>query len=575
MLRTVKRQLLFPALILLLAAIVRVAFLDIKPPHFDEGINGWFCDQMAKNGFYAYDPTNYHGPLHFYVLFVSLQLFGRSLWALRLPVVLASLLTMFWIFLFRPFLGRTVCYLAALGMAISPGFIFYDRYSIHESWLVLFLIVTFWGILGISTSREPRYFWGFILGLTGMILTKETYIIHLAAFAAAGCLVLVLRRLTPEGRSWQPGVASARGASKGVANPDVASPRAAKSVANPGVASKAPPVEDRPQRQTRLPVRHIIGAILVGVTLIIFFYSGNFRYWRGLEGLYQTFLPWTKTAVDAAGHGKPDFDLFPLVPPFVAHVPALGALANFKLNWYWIRLFLDYEWFALAGLLFSFRFFLGGNPALRFLAIYGLGVLLVYSIVPYKTPWCVISIAWPFLFLGAALLEFIAKQLNRVVAVLVALPLFAHAAWKSYDLNFVKFDNAKERYVYVQTFREYRNFVDPILEKGAKNPESKTKLSGLVLLSSYFPIPWVLGEFPNIGYYNTDGGWPQKLDADFIVVDEEKADKLEKGLKDRYFTKDFRLRDGMDECRAYFRYDTFRDIFPNRKPEFEPGRSDE
>jgi len=103
MLRTVKRQLLFPALILLLAAIVRVAFLDIKPPHFDEGINGWFCDQMAKNGFYAYDPTNYHGPLHFYVLFVSLQLFGRSLWALRLPVVLASLLTMFWIFLFRPF----------------------------------------------------------------------------------------------------------------------------------------------------------------------------------------------------------------------------------------------------------------------------------------------------------------------------------------------------------------------------------------------------------------------------------------------------------------------------------------
>jgi len=562
----VKRQLLFPALILLLAAIVRVAFLDIKPPHFDEGINGWFCDQMAKTGFYAYDPTNYHGPLHFYVLFVSLQLFGRNLWALRLPVVLASLLSIFWIFLFRPFLSRTVCYLAALGMAISPGFIFYDRYSIHESWLVLFLIVTFWGILGISTSREARYFWGFILGLTGMILTKETYIIHLAAFAAAGCLVLVLRRLTLDGRCLQrSGVASSR-AAKSVAN---------RGVANPGVASNAPPVQDRLQRRTRLPVRHIVGATLVGVTLIIFFYSGNFRHWTGLEGLYQTFLPWTKTAVDAAGHGKPDFDLFPLVPPFVAHVPALGALANFKLNWYWIRLFLDYEWFAVAGLLFSFRFFLGGDPALRFLAIYGLAVLLVYSIVPYKTPWCIISIAWPFVFLGAALLEFIAKQLGRLVAVLVALPLFAHAAWKSYDLNFVKFDNAKERYVYVQTFRDYRTFVDPILEKGAKNPASKTKLSGLVLLSSYFPIPWVLGEFPNIGYYNTDSAWPQEPDADFIVVDEEKADKLEKGLKDRYFTKDFRLRDGMDECRAYFRYDTFRDIFPDRKPEFEPGRSDE
>ena len=62
----------------------------MKPPHFDEGINGWFVDQMMKNGFYSYDPTNYHGPLHFYVLFLSQTLFGRHIWALRLPVVLGE-----------------------------------------------------------------------------------------------------------------------------------------------------------------------------------------------------------------------------------------------------------------------------------------------------------------------------------------------------------------------------------------------------------------------------------------------------------------------------------------------------
>jgi hypothetical protein len=27
-----------------------------------KGINGWFVDQVMKNGFYKYDPTNYHGP---------------------------------------------------------------------------------------------------------------------------------------------------------------------------------------------------------------------------------------------------------------------------------------------------------------------------------------------------------------------------------------------------------------------------------------------------------------------------------------------------------------------------------
>ena len=42
----------------------------MKPPHFDEGINGWFVDQMMRTGYYKYDPSNYHGPLHFYVLFL-------------------------------------------------------------------------------------------------------------------------------------------------------------------------------------------------------------------------------------------------------------------------------------------------------------------------------------------------------------------------------------------------------------------------------------------------------------------------------------------------------------------------
>jgi uncharacterized protein (TIGR03663 family) len=529
-----KRPFLIPALILLLAAGMRLAFLDLKPPHFDEGINGWFCDQMAKNGYYSYDPNNYHGPLHFYVLFGSLMSLGRNLWALRLPVVLVSLLTVFWIFLFRPFLNRTICYLAALAMAISPGFIFYNRYSIHESWLVLFLVVTYWGFLGIWTSKEPKYFWGSILGVTGMILTKETYIIHLFAFLCAAIGLPVLNKAFPSSLELGRGKA-------------------------------------------KLSVGHILGAVATGLALIVFFYSGNFRHWEGLADLFKTFLPWTKTGMEAAGHGKPDFDIAPLVsPPFLAHLPLLGASGSLKLNWYWVRLFLDYEWFALFGLAFSFRLIFGGHSALRFLGIYALVVLLIYSVVPYKTPWCVISIAWPFLFLGAAFLSFIANRISRLTAVIVALPLFGHAAWKAYDLNFVRFDNPKERYVYVQTFRDYRHLADPVLEKLAKDRQARTELKGLVFLSSYFPIPWVLGDVVDIGYYGSDQSkWPKDLDADFIVLDEAKADEFEKNLKVPYFVEDFRLRDGMEESRVYFKYDTFRDIFPGRKADFAPGQPSE
>src|SRR5205814_7836474 len=132
-----------PWLILALAAFLRFFLLGMKPPHFDEGINGWFVDQMVKTGFYKYDPTNYHGPLHFYVLFLSQTLFGRNLWALRLPVVLVGISSVWLTFKFEPFVGRNFSRLAALAMAVSPGFVFYGRYSIHEAWLVLFTMLFF------------------------------------------------------------------------------------------------------------------------------------------------------------------------------------------------------------------------------------------------------------------------------------------------------------------------------------------------------------------------------------------------------------------------------------------------
>ena len=138
--------------ILLLAAGLRLAFLDLKPPHFDEGVNGWFADQMTRLGYFRYDPTNYHGPLHFYAIFLSQTLLGRNLWALRLPAVLASLLGVWSLLRFRKHFGVPTARFAALAMAVSPAYVFYGRYSIHESWLVFFSTLFLWGVLGLWKS---------------------------------------------------------------------------------------------------------------------------------------------------------------------------------------------------------------------------------------------------------------------------------------------------------------------------------------------------------------------------------------------------------------------------------------
>src|SRR5438270_5412293 len=186
-----------PWLILGLGAFLRLFLLAIKPPHFDEGINGWFVDQMVKNGFYRYDPTNYHGPLHFYILFVAQTLLGRNLWAIRLPVVLASIFSIHLTMKFEPFVGRNVSRLAALAMAVSPGFVFYGRYSIHEVWLLLFSMLFILGLLCLWQRGTVHYLWSPGMALPGMILPTETYIIHLGCAVIAALVTWISHKMNP------------------------------------------------------------------------------------------------------------------------------------------------------------------------------------------------------------------------------------------------------------------------------------------------------------------------------------------------------------------------------------------
>src|SRR6266496_209203 len=249
-----------PWLIIGLAAFLRFFLLGVKPPHFDEGINGWFVDQMVKTGFYKYDPTNYHGPLHFYALLLSQTLFGRNLWGLRLPVVLVSISCVWLTLKFEPFVGRPVSRLAALAMAVSPGFVFYGRYSIHEVWLLLFSMMFIFGLLGLWREGTLSYLWFTGMGITGMILTKETYIVHL------GCALLALP------------ITYASTMIVGVEDP-------------------------KPAAQKWNSVDLVI-VCLTGIGAIVFFYSGTFFHWNGLKDLFRTFHAWFETGSSGHGHEK-------------------------------------------------------------------------------------------------------------------------------------------------------------------------------------------------------------------------------------------------------------------------------
>ena len=571
--------------ILALGAFLRFFLLTIKPPHFDEGINGWFVDQMMRTGFYRYDPTNYHGPLHFYILFLSQALFGRHILALRLPVVLASLAAIFVTLKFEPLVGRRVSRLAALAMAISPGFIFYGRYAIHEVWLLLFSMLFVLGLLGLWKFGRRGYLWCVGMGIAGMILTKETYIIHIGCAVIAAGVLCVSHRLTP-----MTGL-------------------------------------ERARQQWSLTDLAIV--FLTGAFLVVFFYSGTFLNWPGVKGLYQTFATWYQTGSKGNGHEKP---------------------------WpYWLELIIRYEWPVLIGLFLCLVCQFFQSFVIRYLAIYGVGVFAAYSIINYKTPWIIISIVWPLLFVfaaGAGALKINPKAFRVVAFAVVGFVLGAilsypvqnsevrgHCSWGSYlvesvnvtlaasstspvcgemgwrlfggaifgalagaglalglsgssrlseplmrniqrlvvglsllvslgmavSLNYFRCTTDTEPYVYVQTYNDIYKLMNPVMRL-VRNP-ANYGIVGHFIRTSTYPFPWLLGDFPNIGYYEQHNS-PQKMDADFLVVQSDRISEVEKKLREKYYTEPMTIRPYQDTSKLYFNARSFRKLFPHRQPDF-------
>ena len=502
------KTLILEAGIVLLAACLRLWALDLKPAHFDEGINGWFVDQMRATGFYRYDPENYHGPIYFYGLFVSLSLLGRNLWALRLPVVLASIASVWMALRFDRYFGAGAARFAALALAVSPAAVFYGRYAIHESWMVLSLLITIWGLLGLWKEGGRRDLLVTLAGTTLLLLIKETAVIHIGCFLLASGVLVLWERIVPS----QP---------------------------TPAFAVQ------------RWTLRDLAWCAGLSVLTLVFFYSGTFLNFSGVEDFFRAYAKWFHTGTGVGGHVKSDYQIGPL-------------------NYYWLSLMARYEWPAVLGVLYAVRLVwpvnLPGGAMVRYLGIYGVGTLVAYSIVPYKTPWCILSILWPFaLLFGCAIQEGVkaCQALRNVMlrngTLVLAVILLGASLFLTLRLNFRHFVDPLEPYVYVQTMPEIAVVTEPVLGMARRDPRNYA-MSGQIVLESYYPLPWTFGDFTKIGYYGKEE-LPAILDGEFVVALTSQQKIVEERLKEPCLRRRFHLRDSMDECTVWFKESLFKNWF--------------
>src|SRR5258705_12078071 len=85
--------LLCAGLITAIAAFLRFFWLDLKPLHHDEGVNGFFLTNLVRDGVYKYDPGNYHGPTLYYIALPFVKIFVLETIPIRVSDAIFGVLT--------------------------------------------------------------------------------------------------------------------------------------------------------------------------------------------------------------------------------------------------------------------------------------------------------------------------------------------------------------------------------------------------------------------------------------------------------------------------------------------------
>src|SRR5437762_3237306 len=364
--------------ILIIAACLRLTYLESKPLHNDEGVNGNFMTQLVRTGYYHYDPENYHGPSLYYLTLISVRLNGwlhgqfshrdAGLSTVALLVVPAGLgMGVIWlIFLLRRYLGDYGTLGAAALVALSPGAVFFSRYYIHEILFVFFTLGFVVAALRFYETARPLYLMLASASAALLVATKETSVISLTVLALAYACAAIYPALR---KRWE------RREIK-------VSAQVSRARAHRGQRFDKAPLPPEPLVQLlqrlggrRKAVRLLLIALALFLGIHVVLYSSFFtNFPQGIYDSVRTYQQWL--ARSGADHTHEIYTY---------------------LGWLWQE--------ELPSLLFGaigvvFALYRVANRFALFAAFWTMGILAAYSLINYKTPWLTLNISIPLAVIG-------------------------------------------------------------------------------------------------------------------------------------------------------------------------------
>jgi uncharacterized protein (TIGR03663 family) len=450
--------------VLALAAALRLPQLSLRPMHNDEANNAIKFRALWNENNYKYDPNEYHGPTLPYFTLPAAWLNGshdfndfteatfRAVTA-GFGIALIVLLLML-----TPELGRAETLWASVFAALSPAMVFYSRYYIHEMLLVFFTALA--AMAWWRHVKSGSFGWcalaGAALGL--MWATKETFVFAALSLALAAACAAGWTR-------WRGGPGS-----------DVGACWRLKSMA---------------------------AAVGIAVVVAMLFYSSFLTNPAGITDALKTYGPWLHRAMGVSPHVNPwDFYFRRLLFYRAGGGPiwSEGLIAGLAVVGF------------ASGL--SGRQPCAANVALvRIIAFYTAWMTLFYTMMAYKTPWCLLGFWHGMILLagvGAAALVRWCKQprLKAAMAVLLAAAA-AQLGWQAWRENFAVdkggvpyCDSAKDPYVYSQTVPDIFRLMQIVDGLARVSPAGHDTVIEVMSPDSYWPLPWSLRRYALVGFWD-------------------------------------------------------------------------
>jgi len=437
--------------ILILAVALRAWRLDIRPMHCDEAVHAYKLGQLLEENYYRYDPQEYHGPTLNYFTLIPAWFAGQNTYisltetTLRIvPVFFGVLLIVLTMLLFGgP--GKPAALIAAAITAISPAFVFYSRYYIQEVLLVCFTMGLI--LAGYKYAKSGGAAWAILAGVfAGLCFaTKETCIIAFGAILVA-ILLVRLRGTKASGK---------------------------------------------------IKIVHLAAALVIALFVAGLFFSSFFTNTAGLLDSLRAYATYFDRAGAARHHVHPwYYYLQTLVytkssagPPWTEGLVVISAIIGMVLI------------VARKGL---------GKLDLRlldFLVYYTVIMLVIYSAIPYKTPWCLLGFYHGMIILAAvgviAILNLIARKSARLIVVIFLLAVATDLGLQAFTASAISYADINNPYVYSQPTDDVLKIAERVELVSRANPAgNKMPVYVVCTGGDYWPMPWYLRSFENVGWFD-------------------------------------------------------------------------